>query len=57
MVVMQVKIYLPEVDTCIGLYWWRDGLVEKIRNTEMGGTGTTSGEVYLVGLDYAYVGA
>ena len=55
MVVMQVKIYLPEVDTCIGLYWWRDGLVEKIRNTEMGGTGTTSGEVYLVGLDYAYV--
>ena len=37
MVVMQVKIYLPEKDTCIGFYWWRDGLVEKISNTNIGG--------------------
>ena len=55
MVVMQVKIYLPEVDTCIGLCWWRDGLVEKISNTNIGGKGTTNGEVYMVGVDYAFV--
>ena len=55
MVVMQVKIYLPEVDTCIGLCWLRGGLVEKIRNTNIGGKGTTNGEVYMVGVDYAFV--
>ena len=55
MVVMQVKIYLPEVDTCIGLCWLMDGLVEKISSTNIGGTGTTNGEVYTVGVDYAFV--
>ena len=55
MVVMQVEIYLPQKDTCIGLYWWRDGLVEKISNTNIGGTGITNGEVYMVGVDYVFV--